>query len=78
MISVVMAMMMAGTAVPVHVPLLVTPVVTGEVARIGSGTCDEIMISRVRTGSISIIFVPGITITAINSNDHYEDNCSCE
>lgn len=78
MIPVVMTLMMAGAAVPVRARMDFVWAVFVIAARIGSGTCDEIMISRVRAGSIAVIFVPRITITAINQLHRNEDNCSCE
>ncbi|MEK3713570.1 hypothetical protein [Paenibacillus sp. FSL R7-0333] len=78
MIPVVVAMMMAGTAVPVRARMNFVAAVFVEAARIGSRTCDEIMISRVRAGSIAVIFVPGIPIASINSHHRNEYNCYYE
>ncbi|WP_339254715.1 hypothetical protein [Paenibacillus sp. FSL P2-0136] len=73
-----MTLMMAGTAVPVRAWMDFMWAVFVVAARIGPGTCDEIMISRVRAGSISVIFVPRITITAINKHHRNEYDCNCE
>lgn len=78
MIPVVVAMMMAGAAVSVRVRMNFVAAVFVEASRIGSRTCDEIMIPRVRTGSIAVIFVPGITIASINSHHRNEYNCYYE
>lgn len=78
MIPVVVTLMMAGAAVSVRVRMNFVPAAFVKAARIGSGTCDEIMIPRVRSGSIAVIFVPGITIASINSHHCNEYNCYYE